>query len=334
MKVSKVLKITGTESQYQSNVQFAEDPRWLLAQRIVASRTFAKSSFLINFLLYVCDRELQGKSSEITEYQIGIQAFGRPDGYNPGVDNIVRNYARLLRKRLEEYFETDGDHETLRVSIPRGGYVPIFHPPVRTEVMSPVRTLISDIDADADAYPDADPLGPVLTFEERRRSLVIRKLFLSLAAVAAIALGCFWFRSFRRTQATLSQQLWTQIFDRGRETLIVPADSGLGILQNLTRHPVHLGDYVTGTYLTDSSSLPGIDSRNMKDLRTQRYTSAVDLNIAVSLSRLPELMPDRFSIRYARDLRMEDLKHANAILHLQARLLSCQVAHEGLAKES
>jgi hypothetical protein len=29
---------------------------------------------------------------------------------------------------------------------------------------------------------------------------------------------------------------------------------------------------------------------------------------------LPELVPDRFAIRYARDLRIEDLKHSNAIL--------------------
>jgi hypothetical protein len=314
MKDLKVLTTTGNESQYRSNVQFAEDPRWLLAQRIVASKMIAKSSFLTNFLLYVCDRELQGKSTEITEYQIGIQAFGRPADYNPGIDNIVRNYARLLRKRLEEYFETEGSHELLRISIPRGGYVPIFHPPETTQAISPAHTVISDIIASGGLDRGAKPLEPVLPLE-RRSSPVVRNLLLSLAACAAIAVGSFELRRFSTAaQTTPSQQLWNQIFNRGRETLIVPADSGLGILQNLTRRPVHLGDYVTGTYLTESSSVTGMDSRNVKDLRTQRYTSAVDLNIALGLSHLPELVPDRFSIRYARDLRMEDLKHANAVL--------------------
>jgi hypothetical protein len=52
----------------------------------------------------------------------------------------------------------------------------------------------------------------------------------------------------------------------------------------------------------------------LNDLSTQRYTSIVDLNIAVSFSRLPESVPGRFAIRYARDLRMDDLKHSNAII--------------------
>jgi hypothetical protein len=60
--------------------------------------------------------------------------------------------------------------------------------------------------------------------------------------------------------------------------------------------------------------ISGVDSRNLNDLSTQRYTSVVDLNIVSSLSRLPELVSDRFAIRYARDLRMEDLKQSNAIL--------------------
>ena len=58
----------------------------------------------------------------------------------------------------------------------------------------------------------------------------------------------------------------------------------------------------------------GIDSRNLTALGTQRYTSVVDLNITFSLSRLPEVIPGHFAIRYARDLRTEDLKHSNAVL--------------------
>ena len=75
-----------------------------------------------------------------------------------------------------------------------------------------------------------------------------------------------------------------------------------------------LADYVTGTYLTGPRSIAGIDARNWQDLRTQRYTSVVDLNIAVSLSHLPEFSPDRAAIRYSRDLSLDDLKHDNAIL--------------------
>ncbi len=52
--------------------------------------------------------------------------FGRSEGYDSNEDNIVRSYARNLRKRIDEYFATEGRDEDLRLEIPRGGYIPIF----------------------------------------------------------------------------------------------------------------------------------------------------------------------------------------------------------------
>src|ERR1700761_531458 len=96
------------KSSAPSSGRVSESPEWQLVQRIVASPAFTRSKLLTNFLLYVCDRKLQGREDEITEHQIGVHAVGRPANYHPGEDNIVRNYARILRKRLEEYFEHEG----------------------------------------------------------------------------------------------------------------------------------------------------------------------------------------------------------------------------------
>ena len=93
---------------------------WELAQRIASSEIFARSEFLPKFLLYICDRQLSGRTHEITEQQIGERVFGRPPGYSPGEDNIVRNYAGQLRKRLEMYYEREGKHDAVCISIPRG----------------------------------------------------------------------------------------------------------------------------------------------------------------------------------------------------------------------
>jgi len=124
----QAIPLSGSEeSDLHSVRSLPGDPRWELARRIAASKSFEKSSFLISFLLYVCERELCGRGCEINEHQIGVNALGRPASYNPGEDNIVRNYARLLRKRLEEYFRTEGKDELLRVDIPRGHYVPVFY---------------------------------------------------------------------------------------------------------------------------------------------------------------------------------------------------------------
>jgi hypothetical protein len=104
-----------------------DDPRWRLVQRIVVSRSIGRSPLLAEFLLYICDRHLRNQSSELTEQRIGVQVFGRSEGYNSNDDNIVRNYARTLRKRVEEYFSTEGKHEELKLEIPRGAYIPVFY---------------------------------------------------------------------------------------------------------------------------------------------------------------------------------------------------------------
>ncbi len=44
---------------------------------------------------------------------------------------VVRNYARTLRKRLDDYFRKEGVDEPLVLSIPRGGYIPVFAPRVQ-----------------------------------------------------------------------------------------------------------------------------------------------------------------------------------------------------------
>src|ERR1700733_3741503 len=113
-------------STWKSVFNLSAEPRWQLAQRIVASRSFAKSVLLSRFLLYVCEREITGKTAEISEHQIGVHVFGRRPGYHPGEDNIVRNYARQLRHRLDQYFLEEGREEELRLSIPRGKYVPVY----------------------------------------------------------------------------------------------------------------------------------------------------------------------------------------------------------------
>src|ERR1700677_2304047 len=114
------------EAEWRGVVNLAIEPRWQLAQRIVASRSFAKSALLSRFLLYVCEREITGRTDEISEHQIGVHVFGRRPGYHPGEDNIVRNYARQLRHRLQQYFLEEGREEELGLTIPRGKYVPVY----------------------------------------------------------------------------------------------------------------------------------------------------------------------------------------------------------------
>ena len=105
---------------------FETDARWHLSQRVVASRHFSKSPLLSKFLLYIVAETLEDRSDEITEHQIGVRVFDRPSTYRTVEDNIVRNYARQLRRRLCEYFADEGSSDPLRIDIPLGGYIPVF----------------------------------------------------------------------------------------------------------------------------------------------------------------------------------------------------------------
>jgi hypothetical protein len=97
-----------------------------LVRRVASSVTFEKSPRLRAFFLHVCQCAIDNKPEDATEQQIGIHVYGRPPGYNPNEDNIVRSQARVLRMKLEHHFATDGKDEVLIISIPKGRYLPVF----------------------------------------------------------------------------------------------------------------------------------------------------------------------------------------------------------------
>lgn len=57
-------------------------------------------------------------------YVIGVAVFGRDEGYDPQVDPVVRMEARRLRRDLDSYYGLAGRDNPLRISIPKGQYVP------------------------------------------------------------------------------------------------------------------------------------------------------------------------------------------------------------------
>jgi hypothetical protein len=297
-------------SPWNSVVNLAAEPRWQLAQRIVASRSFAKSALLSRFLLYVCEREITGKTAEISEHQIGVQVFGRRPGYNAGEDNIVRNYARQLRHRLDQYFLEEGREEELRVSIPRGKYVPVYSP---NHFQSWPLLVVPEHETDSggvlETLAPATPAAVSAQPARRRPWLVLGLGVLLLLACLSIA----WTHRVSVYSADPSHPLWAGLFEKSRPTLIVPSDDGIVMIQNLTGHLVPLSEYINRDYLS-LKSLYNIDAQNMKDLDAQRYTNVTDLNAVVRFSRLPEANAGQLTVRYSRDLHMEDLKDSNVIL--------------------
>jgi len=292
---------------------FEHDPRWVLVQRVAAGPHFARSHLLAKFLLYVVAETLEGREREITEHQIGVQVFDRRPGYSTVEDNIVRNYARQLRRRLAEHFAGEGSSESLRIDIPLGAYVPVFIPNSDGRHAAEVRSF--PVSVNIHTEPGV-PVGPAPA--PVRRSNWMR-WFLGASGVAAYSALLFcltWYASSvaraPKPAPQAADPLWAALFNSPESTFIVPADASFNLLEDLSRHPMPLADYIQGNYL--ELPLAGIDAHSADDLRTQRFTSFVDLQTIAALAHLPEYNPQRAFLRFPRDLRLDDLKNANAVI--------------------
>src|SRR5215469_14113295 len=95
---------------------------------VLESAQFVRAPKLAQFLSYLCEKFFSGQSGQIKEYSIGVEVFGRGDSFDQNTDSIVRVEANRLRKRLAEYYGSDGASHRLRITIPVGQYVPDFEP--------------------------------------------------------------------------------------------------------------------------------------------------------------------------------------------------------------
>jgi hypothetical protein len=348
-KTSRALPTAARVREHSWIGAHAVDPRWMLVERIVESRCLGKSELLAHFLRYVCDRQIRGREAEITEQQIGVRVFGRAAGYNSNDDNIVRNYARTLRKRLEEYFKREGWEEPIVLRIPRGGYVPVFSTRTGGDALAFEDTLPSDdmdsrdsISFEQDAPHGFSPSVSNIPYEKHPPANGVDANLWNYALIGVAMFLCFgmgfaaymvshnggrWY-VFSSPAVRTSHLLWSQLFAENRDTFIVPADGGLVMMQSFTKNKVTLPEYINGNYKSDTEIDRGvrglIQTAHAEDqaqlvhkisvLAVRRYTSVADLGLATKLVQLDSVFPERVAIRFARDLRMDDLHTGNAIL--------------------
>jgi hypothetical protein len=74
----------------------------------------------------VVEKALAGAPEQVSGYTVATAVFGRPQDFNPTTDPIVRIEAAKLRRDLETYYLKSGTAEAVRITLPRGGYVPVF----------------------------------------------------------------------------------------------------------------------------------------------------------------------------------------------------------------
>ena len=95
--------------------------------RILASQAFSGAGRPGRFLKFLVERALEGKGGELTEYILATEICNRKPSFDPASDPIVRAEAARLRRKLQEYYHTEGGQDPVVIELPPRTYFPVFH---------------------------------------------------------------------------------------------------------------------------------------------------------------------------------------------------------------
>ena len=285
-----------------------------LLDRIAASQPFRRASRLRDFLLYVGRHSVQDDRATIHEQEIGTTVFGRPPGYDTGIDNIVRVNATELRKRLEMYFSGEGANEPLVVSIPRGSYVAIFEP--RQVTVEP--TPIPDAAEIASVPPPAETgtVIPVAPHSQFRSAPWILSLISLMACLLLL-----WQNSQLRSELTpwkdkpALRAIWGRFFTTGQPADVVLADTSFALAQDMLGRNIDLGNYIRYEYkhLPDDPSLSPDRRTDLGYVLERNNGSIGDFIAAQHVLSLDPTGAD-FRLTFAREYTPEAIKVNSVVL--------------------
>lgn len=94
--------------------------------RLTISPEFDIPARAKKFLRYIVEEALAGRADRIKAYTVGTEVFDRDPGFDAQNDPVVRIEAGRLRRALERYYLIAGLSDPVVISIPKGGYVPLF----------------------------------------------------------------------------------------------------------------------------------------------------------------------------------------------------------------
>ncbi len=130
----------------QQNVLEAERAEF---EAVLHSRLLLRSPGVLKIADYLARKYLAGDAAQIKEYNIAVDGLGKPPDFDPKRDSIVRVEVHRLRKKIDQFYRTEGANHDLRLVIDPGQYVPrfqqvsneepirVFEPPVEVEPAQP-----------------------------------------------------------------------------------------------------------------------------------------------------------------------------------------------------
>lgn len=94
---------------------------------IIASPAFVNAPRMCQLLAFLVEKKLADRDSEVSEYAIGLEVFGRDArSYDTTADPLVRVQMGRLRERLARYYASLDMPPAVRIVIPMGKYLPVI----------------------------------------------------------------------------------------------------------------------------------------------------------------------------------------------------------------
>jgi hypothetical protein len=307
-------------------------------ERISRSRAFENSQTLQRLLRYLAAKSNETPGEQIKEYTIGVEALERRPSFDPKEDTIVRVQIHRLREKLLEYYDSEGIRDPIRVTIPKGRYLPNFEAMTLPVATSPKtaphsRKVITGENSPATNLEIA-PSPQVGSRPRFVRTVVLRAAIGMLAAAACFQAG--WMlrgQSSGRTggdrsiqsssdlpKADLTRTFWADILGNDSAPVIVYTNF-LYILDDsgdLFSYPQgavdNRGVPVDPNLARRYASNPSLIAKAGKVYYESGYTGTGDLEGASVLEHLFARMGLTPTVKSIRDLTTEDLKEHSVIV--------------------
>jgi len=289
--------------------------------RIEASDGFRHSPQLVRLLRHVVAAAQAGKPEQLREFVLGIEVFRRdPAMFDPKQDPIVRVEARRLRARLDAFYARHGSGSSVRIELPKGGYVPVLRRrPDHVAASTPSIAVLPFANLTGD--PHREPFCDGLTDE-----LIDALVKLDGIKVVARTSSC-QFKGRAEDVRAIGQRLGVGLVMEGT---VQQADSRLKVIAQLI-------DASDGFHLwSQSFAAEAADMFAVQMAIARDIVGSLQLAGAMSKSRDVQCSVERVASTFARDPRARELcdqarfivrgldlaryPHARELLHEALRL--------------
>jgi len=102
----------------------ADDEKLEILETVLSSEEFSHSQKYKGLLKYLVEASLHNK--DLDEMTIAAEFFGKNSNFDPLEDATIRVYISQIRKKLANYYLTQGKEDKIQIDIPKGHYAVRF----------------------------------------------------------------------------------------------------------------------------------------------------------------------------------------------------------------